>query len=156
MRLLLSILFCLLLSGVDAQPKDIPYVNKEFLIIFTSKDYNAVLKKATLASKKLKLQLDLRGLKPEKNIGLTQSEMVCENECDFYPCYVPRAKGKDDIYISIEYSDAYIDLETAMYMVVASCYVKEDKKNTSLLLKVKKIYKEAVLKTSKVFTDCIH
>lgn len=150
----LLLLFCM--HWVYAQAGDIPYIKKEFLIIHSGKDYAAALKKATEASKKLNLKLDLRKLQPNKEIGLSNTEQVCENEFGFFPCYVARGRGDDGAYISIEYSDAYIEFEKGYYIVIVSSFVSNHEKSKSWLTKTKAIYKDAYLKASKVYTGCIH
>lgn len=139
-----------------AQTQEIPYVKKEFLIIHSGKDYAAALKKANDASKKLKLKLDLRNLQANKEIGLSHPEKICEDDFGFFPCYIARGRYDDGSYISIEYSDAYIEFEKGYYIVVVSSYSSGNVNNKSMLAKTQKIYKDAYLKASKVYTGCIH
>jgi hypothetical protein len=156
MKYAISLLLLFYFQHTFAQSADIPYIKKEFLIIHSGKDYAAALKKATEASKKLNLKLDLRKLQPNKDIGLSNTEQVCENEFGFFPCYVARGRGDDGAYISIEFSDAYIEFEKGYYIVIVSSYVSNNEKSKSLLAKTKLIYKDAYIKASKVYTGCIH
>jgi hypothetical protein len=142
--------------NVQAQTKESTYVKKEFLIIYSGNDYASCHKKAVEASTKLKVKLNLRQLNANKAIGLSLSEMNCESEHGFFPCYVARGKNDDGAYVSIEYSDAYIDFEKGNYLVILSSYPAGHAGNRLLFERAQKIYKEAVLKSSKVYTGCIH
>lgn len=148
--------FILCCTTLLALSQETPYIKKEFLIIHSGKDYAAALKKATDASRKLKLKLDLRGLVPHPQIGLTCSEKVCEDGFGFYPCYVARGRGDDGAWVSIEYSDAYIEFERGYYIVVVCSFVSNNEKSKTQLLKTKAIYPDAYLKASKVYVGCIH
>jgi len=152
--LLILVLFCSFLT--QAQTNDIPYVKKEFLIIHSGKDYAAALKKATDASKKLKIPLDLRNLVPNKEIGLSHSQKSCDDDFGFFPCYIARGMHDDGIYVSIEYSDAYLEFEKGYYIILVSSFVSGNATSKTQLAKTKKIYKDAYLKASKVYTGCIH
>ena len=141
---------------VQAQGKESTYVKKEFLIIYAGSDYITCNKKAIEASKKLKVKLNLRQLNVNKEIGLSLSEINCESEHGFFPCYQARGKNDDGAYVSIEYSDAYIDFEKGKYLVIISSYPTGHAGNRLLFERAQKIYKDAVLKSSKVYTGCIH
>jgi hypothetical protein len=156
MKQVMTVVLIFVAYCMQAQTPEIPYIKKEFLIIHSGKDYAAALKKANDASKKLKLKLNLRGLNPNKEIGLSCNEQTCENEFGFFPCYVARGRGDDGNYISIEYSDAYIEFEKGYYIVVVSSFVTNSEKSKTQLAKTKTIYKDAYLKASKVYTGCIH
>lgn len=156
MKRILFLLFCSISFFANAQKEELPYIKKEFLIIHSSKDYESALKKANEASKKLKIKIALRDLKPNKEIGLSYSNAACEDEFGFFPCYVARGRYDDGIYVSIEYSDAYLEFEKGYYIVVLSSFINNDAKNKNLLVKAKKIYKDAYLKASKVYVGCIH
>ncbi len=114
------------------------------------------MKKAADASKRLKLKLDLRELSPNKEIGLSHNEKACENDFGFFPCYVARGRNDDGSYVSIEYSDAYIEFEKGYYMVVLASYPSGNATNRLLHSRAQKVYKDAYLKSSKVYTGCIH
>lgn len=154
-----NVFLLLLLISTYALPlrsQESPYVKKEFLIIHAGKDYAAALRKATDASRKLKLKLDLRGLNAHQGIGLSCNEKTCEEEFGFYPCYVARGRGDDGAWVSIEYSDAYIEFEKGYFIVVVSSFVSNSEKSKVQLAKAKPFYPDAYLKASKVYIGCIH
>ncbi len=156
MKKWLIILFILGNLFCKAQTAESPYIKKEFLIIYSGSNYKDALKTVNEASKKLKLKVNLRNLEPNKEIGLSLSEKGCEDDFGFFPCYVARGKNDDGAYISIEYSDAYIDFEKGSYLVIISSYPTGNAANRLLHTRAQKIYKEALLKSSKVYTKCIH
>ena len=156
MKVIFLFLFVCWGLNVQAQTKEGTYVKKEFLIIHSGKDYAAALKKATDASKKLKIPLDLRNLVPNKEIGLSHSQKSCDDDFGFFPCYIARGMHDDGLYVSIEYSDAYLEFEKGYYIIIVSSFVSGNATSKTQLAKTKKIYKDAYLKASKVYTGCIH
>lgn len=156
MKKVFIILFIFCWQFASAQNQEAPYIKKEFLILHSGKDYATALKKAKDASKRLKIELDLRNLVPNKEVGLSHSQKSCEEDFGFFPCYIARGRYDDGAYISIEYSDAFIEFEKGYYIVVASSFPGGDTKSKAQLAKAKKIYKDAYLKASKVYTGCIH
>ena len=131
-------------------------VTKEFLILHSGKDYNKALAIAKSASTKLGLKMDLRNLKPNKELGLSDSRSECEGTFGFYPCYVPRGHYEDGAYISIEYSSSFLGFKEGYYIVVAASYELGNAQTKPMLTKAKKIIKDAYVKQSKVYTGCIH
>jgi hypothetical protein len=130
-----------------------PYVKKGMLVLLSTKNYAAAKKTALQAAQKLSYKLDLRGLVPNKITGLSYSEKECENEGG-YPCYIARGRYDDGAFISIEYSDA-IDGFTKGYYVVIAAAGSEDITRPALI-KARKIYKDAYVKTSNVYVGCMH
>ncbi len=69
-----------------------------------------------------------------------------------YPCYVPRGRYDDGIYISIEYSNSYENFKDGYYIVIAAS--GDDVKE--YLKPVKEVVKDAYVKSSKVYIGCLH
>ena len=131
-------------------------VPKKILILNSSKDYATAKKVAIEASKKLKLELNIKDLKPNKKTGLTHSEADCETFG--YPCYIARGEGdaQNNYYISIEYSNAYEGFAQGYYIVVAGIDEPNSSKLKTELARVKKYYKTAYAKGTKVWHGCMH
>jgi hypothetical protein len=132
-------------------------VEKQFVILKSTRDYKEALLTAQKVSKSLKLKLDLRGLSENKEIGLTFDRKSCEEEGGYtFPCYVARGRSDDGDYISIEYSSNYEGFTKGYYIVIASSHIKNSKEIPATLKLVKTYYKDAYVKTAKVYVGCMH
>lgn len=129
-----------------------------FVIILSTKSYDAALKRAKEASEKLGYSLDLRGLHENQEIGLSLSRKVCEEEiCGGgldYPIYLPRSDWGDSKYVSVEYSDGFEGFTKGYYIVVVSSGEKGDPIVKEALSNAKKFYKDAYAKTCGVWMGC--
>ncbi|MCR9173364.1 MAG: hypothetical protein NXI10_12765 [bacterium] len=129
-----------------------------FVIIISTKSYDAALKRAKDASEKLGYPIDLRGLHENKEIGLSFSREVCEDEiCGgglSYPIYIPRSDWGEEKYVSIEYSDAFDGFTKGYYIVVVASGEKGAPVVKETLSKAKKFYKDAYTKTCGVYMGC--
>ena len=131
-----------------------PYVNKNFVIIISTKSYTAAKTVAVEAASKLKLKLNLRGLKPNKGIGLTQTTKECEGNGWDYPCYVSRGRYDDGEFVTIDYSDAFKGFAKGYYIVTSASGDAASIKKA--LIKVKQLYKTAYAKQTEVYIGCLH
>ena len=131
-------------------------VDKQLVIISSTKDYATAKKIAQEASKKMKVNLSIDWLKPNKKTGLTFSETNCEEYG--YPCYIARGEGYADTtrLITIEYSTAYEGFAKGYYIVVAGVGPPESPSVKSILTLARKYYKDAYVKTTKVWYGCMH
>lgn len=129
-----------------------------FVIIISTKSYESAMKRANEASEKLGYPLDLRGLHANKEIGLSFSRDVCENDiCGGgldYPIYIPRSDWGEEKYISIEYSDAFDGFTKGYYIVVVASGEKGAPVVKEALSEAKKFYKDAYAKTCGVYMGC--
>ncbi len=148
---------------VNAQTKDECYIDKEFVIILSSKNYAETLKFATEAAKKLNIKLDLRNLIPcqDTNLGLTFLPAICIEETKDYEkvdstCYLARGRFDDGVYVSIEYSSAYLNFKEGYYIVIIASGEKNDATLKATLANAKIHYKDAYRKSSKVYMCCMH
>ncbi len=151
--------FCLLFVFVTkSQEQEYNDTQKKgFLIISASKNYKASKKLAEIASKKLGYKLNLRGLQSNDKIGLTFSKEVCENEGGIeFPSYVPRGRESENIFVSVEYTNAYKGFTKGLYIVVVACFPKDNPELKKTLAYVKKHYKNAYIKYADVYLGCIH
>jgi len=145
--LLLAFLFPFMLQ---AQPDD-HFVSKGFLIILTTKDYDGALKRAEEASQKLNLDLELRGLYPDEEMGLDTDEQC---GCGEWHGYIARGRYDDGQYVSIEYTNFYNSFAEGYYIVIIG---SGDRKELKPLLKKAKVhYKDAYIKNSDVYIGCMH
>ncbi|MDH5632143.1 MAG: hypothetical protein OEZ10_04030 [Gammaproteobacteria bacterium] len=132
-------------------------IKKQLVILQSTKNYNEALRTAKLASKTLKLKLDLRGLDHNDATGLTFSKEVCDGEGGFgYPCYIARGRYDDGDYVSIEHSSAYSEFSNGFFIVVASSHPKGSNEVTSVLELTRKHFKDSYAKTSMVYMGCMH
>ena len=160
-RKLTILIFALLLAFpvlLTGQSNPDCYSKKDFLIISSTKQYNNALMLAEKASKELNLKLKLRNLKPvsRKNFGLSLSEKICKKEYNEKYCYIARGRWDDGVYISIEYSSAYLDFSEDYYIVIVASGDRKTKGIRATLKTVKTKYKDAYIKTSKVYMCCMH
>ncbi len=138
------------------------FVEKDFLIIQSTKDYSAALFTVKEASKKLGIKINLKYLVPDKDslIGLSLSkaekDSIKASPFDYDTVYVPRGRWDDGIYISIEYSNRYDNFSKGYYLVMVGSGFKKDPQVAKTLKKVKTKYPDAYIKRSKVYICCMH
>lgn len=126
-------------------------VSKSFLIVSSTKNYSAALKSAQKAANKMGIPMNLRNCYKDKEEGLTSSE-ICG--CGEKHGYIPRGRGDDGQYISIEYSSSYENFSPGYYIVVVSSGEEEAVK--SLLTRAQEFNKSAYVKKSNVYMGCMH
>jgi hypothetical protein len=129
-----------------------------FVILISTKDYDAALRRAKDASEKLGYPMDLRGLTPNEEVGLTVSEEVCESICGGgvveCPIYLPRSDWGETKYVSVEYSDGFDGFTKGYYIVVVASGLKGDPIIKEALQESKQFYKDAYAKTCGVWVGC--
>lgn len=154
---LLAILSVLALPGVRAEEEPTPFMEKQFLILQSTKDYKEAFQTAQSASELLGIKLDLRNLAENKTLGLTFPEKVCLEEAGAdFPCYVARGRYDDGDYLSIEYSSAFSGFRKNYYIVIASSHPKGSKEISKILLQTRKHFKDAYIKATRVYVGCMH
>ena len=126
-------------------------IDKSFLIIQSTKNYNRALRKAQQACNELSYTLNLRNLYKDKKVGLASSE-ICG--CGEKHGYIPRGRYDDGQYISIEYSDSFEAFSPGYYIVIVASG-KRDELN-KLLPVIKQDYSDAYIKNSKTYIGCMH
>ena len=55
---------------------------------------------------------------PTSAMGLTFSQDACANEFGEFPCYVPRGRWDDGVYVSVEHSSSYVGFDEGLYIVM--------------------------------------
>lgn len=155
--LLLAVLFSLAAHAQeDTLSMADQYVDKEFVIVRSAKKYADALQTARTAATRLKIKLDLRGLKPNKAIGLSWDKKTCETDWFESPCYVARGRYDDGEYVSIEYSTAYTGFAEGYYIVIIAGGPQGDDAVKQSLRKARTVYKDAYAKRTKVYIGCMH
>lgn len=141
------------ISNICMAQDEKPFVTKSFVIVQSTKKYNEAKATAKKAALQLALPVDLRGLKPNKETGLTYADSVCADEGG-YPCYIARGRYDDGNFVSIEWSNAISGFAKGYYVVIVGAGAKEE---TALLLKkAKKVFKDAYVKQAEVYIGCMH
>ncbi len=133
-------------------------VPKDIIIVQSTKDYNAALQTAKQAATMLGRKLDLEGNHPNKKLGLSLTKSDCEGTAYDYPCYMARGDGaaENSDFISIEYSNAYEGFAKGYYIVVAGIAEPGSAMIKNTLDAVRKHYKDAYAKRTKVWHGCMH
>jgi len=149
----LSLTSLVFAEGVRVSKPEDMYVKKSFLILKSTQDYDEAENFARLASKKLNVKLDLRGLIADKELGLTYPKKECEDNGEEYPCYYARGRFDDAVFISIEDSSYYDGFTKDYYIVVGAGGNAESKE---MLPVAKQQFPDAYVKSTKVYIGCMH
>ena len=130
-------------------------VQKSFLIVKSTPSYREALKVARSASRKLGYTLNLRSLSKGPESALTFSKEECARNNWDYPCYTPRGRYDDGIFVSIETSSPsyYPGFEPGYFIVIAA---GGDEASKSALPVVKQHYPDAYIKSTRVWMGCAH
>jgi hypothetical protein len=151
--IVLAGLFAITTAAGDGDPDLTP---KSFVVLKSTPSYAEARALAGTAAEKLAIRLDLRQLAPDHTLGLTFSEEDCDSEFGEYPCYVPRGRFDDGVYLSIEHSSSYQGFDEGLYMVVLASGSPHDRGVRAALRRAKGTYPDAVIKTTNVYLGCIH
>jgi len=137
-------------------PQDPDVVRKSFVILKATPSYAEARALAAAAAERLAIRLDLRDLAPDAEVGLTFSEEACQNEFGEFPCYVPRGRWDDGVYLSIEHSSSYEGFAEGQYLVMLASGAPRDRAIGAALRRAKDLYPEVAVKTAPVYLGCIH
>ena len=146
-----------LVAVTSAAPeRDPDVVRKSFVILKSTPSYAEARALAAAAAEQLAIRLDLRDLRPDGTMGLTFSQDACDNEFGEFPCYVPRGRWDDGVYVSVEHSSSYLGFDEGLYIVVLASGSPRDRAIGAALRRAKGQYPDAVVKTAPVYLGCIH
>ena len=145
-----------LIAIMPSPDRDPDIVRKAFVILKATPSYADARGVAMSASEKLAIRLDLRELTPDREMGLTFSEDACKNEFGEYPCYVPRGRWDDGVYLSIEHSSSYEGFEEGHYLVVLASGGPRDRSVAAALRRARGAFPETVVKTAPIYVGCLH
>jgi hypothetical protein len=132
-----------------------PWGETSFVIVKSTARYRAAADFARAASRELGVKLDLRGLHPDPTLGLTFPREQCEDDGEF-PCYWPRGRFDDGVYLSVEHSSAYVGFRQDRYIVVLANGSRFHRPLLAALKKARARYPDAYLKTTSVYLGCVH
>jgi len=128
------------------------FVNKSFLIAKSTKSYKEAKSFSEKISKTLGIGINYRRLVFNKSEFLSFSKEECTQNGWDYPCFIPRGRYDDGVYISIEHTNWYDEFSNGYYIVVLA----SGKDAPKTLAKVKKHYSDAYVKKAKVYVGCMH
>ena len=151
-----SIVLVGLLAASSGAHDDSDVVPKSFVILKSTPSYTEARAVAAAAADGLAIRMDLRQLSPDRTMGLTFSEEDCRSEFGEYPCYVPRGRWDDGVYLSIEHTSSYQGFDEGMYIVVLASGSPHDRTLRAALRRAKSAYPDATIKTTPVYLGCIH
>lgn len=137
---------------------ELAWVKHKVLILASSRDYQVALQTAKSAQQKLNIPLDLRKLSPfdpQKSFELTFDKNVCLSQSLEYPCYMPRTQGETP-YVSIESSNHYDGMAQNYFIVVAHVTLDDDTSIKTHLKSVQNHFKDAYIKTVKIYLGYLH
>jgi hypothetical protein len=152
-------LFSLIILGREAFAQDTTddeTVLKLFVVVKMERQYENALHKAYEASERLHLALNLRGLKYNREIGLSLSREECDSNGWEYPMDYPRGRFDDGNYVSIEWSNTFDSLKGGSYVVVVASGENNKEWLLNTLKGARKVYPDAFITRSKVFLGCMH
>ena len=133
-----------------------PWVEKAFVILKSTSSYEEALSFVKSAAARLNVEVDLRELSADGRLGLTFPRGTCEEEWGEFPCYFPRGRWDDGVYLSIEYSSGYKGFTSGLYIVVMANGSKESEEARAALVRAKAVYPDAYMKTTLVYLGCMH
>ena len=139
-----------------ASERDPDVVRKSFVILKSTASYADARAIAAAAAERLAIRLDLRDLEPDPDAGLTFSKESCDNEFGEYPCYVPRGRFDDGVYISIEHSSSYEGFEEGLYVVMLASGSPRNRTIDAAVRRAKGQFPDVFVKTAPVYLGCIH
>lgn len=131
-------------------------VEKRFVVVAASPDHGAATRLARLAARRLGVALSRDELRPNLETGLTEPRAVCEASGFEYPCYVPRGREDDGVYVSVEHSDSYEGFGPGLYLVVVASGPSDSREVATALRRARSHYPGAYARTAPVYIGCLH
>jgi len=151
-----AVLAALVAVTSSAPDRDPDVVRKSFVILKSTADYAEARAVAAAAAERLAVRLDLRDLIPDTTFGLTFSQDACNNEFGEFPCYVPRGRWDDGVYVSVEHSSSYVGFEEGLYIVVLASGSPRDRAIGAAVRRARGRYPDVLVRTAPVYLGCIH
>jgi hypothetical protein len=152
----LLVIPCIVASAADHDARKPPFVDKEFVILKSTPSFEEATRSAAQAASKLGVELNLRGLSPNLRTGLTFSKQECTRSSVPYPCYVPRGRGDDGTYVSVEWSSKYQVFAKGLYVVMIASDVAGSSETRRVLEMARSVYPHAYAERVKVYVGSMH
>ena len=130
-----------------ATPVDETYA-MELVIVRSTRDYSEALSTARRAARKLNVPLDLRDLEATPEGGMSFSHSICDAWTGEYPCYLQRGRESDGMWVSVEPSSGYKELQSGSYIVAVANYPKGSTEVGQALTRSKRSFKDAFVQTA--------
>jgi hypothetical protein len=135
----------------DAVPD--PMVEKAFLLVAASKDWDTARSTASQAAQALAMELKVE-VEPHPTEGLSFDAKTCTESGFEFPCYVARGRYDDGEFVSVEWSSAYEGFTPGLYIVVVASGPEAEVKKQ--LDAAREVYGDAYIKKAKVYMGCMH
>jgi hypothetical protein len=132
-----------------------PYINKDFLILLSTKKLDEAEKFANAAAKKIGCAYRDTRLAKEGN-SVTFPVDSCKTFGFDWPCYVARGRWDDGGHISVELSDAYDGFSKGYFIVIAASGYKDNEEFKNAVKQAKKYYPKSYAKRTRVYIGCMH
>ena len=156
-RRLTVVLIALPLVSAAADDRAVdPFVEKELVIVRSTRDFAEASRIAASAATALGLTLEMRGVAPDAETGLTFAQDTCRDNGLDHPCYVPRGRSDDGRYASVEWSNYYDGLAKGFYIVVVSTASPGSAETRRVLASAREQFPDAYAKPAKVYAGCMH
>ncbi len=149
----------ILFASVGAPADDVPdpWVEKGFVIIRSTTDYDEAVRIAEIGSRALEVPVDLRDLIHDPEHGLTWPREQCAKDPLYpYPCYVARGRFDSGVYLSVERSDAYETFRPGYFVVIPATGDPGSPELAEALKLARSSFHDAYLKTERVYHGCMH
>jgi len=139
----------------EAAVPDVPdaMVEKAFLLVSASKDWDTARSTASQAAQALALEIKVE-VEPHPTEGLSFDAKSCTDNGWEHPCYVARGRYDDGEFVSVEWSSAYEGFTPGLYLVVVASGPEAEVKTH--LEAAQEVYGDADIKKAKVYLGCIH
>ncbi len=134
-------------------PAPDPYVEKAFLLVAASKDWDTARSTASQAAQALAMEIKVN-VEPHPSEGLSFDEKTCQENGFPFPCYVPRGRHDDGEFVSVEWSSAYEGFTPGLYIVVVASGPEAEVKKQ--LEAAREVYGDAYIKKARVYMGCMH
>ena len=129
---------------------------KGFVIVRSTTSYAEARAFAKRAAATLRVPLDLRDLTYDARHGMTFSREACEASSWEYPCFSPRGRWDDGVYVSVEPSDAYATFRPGLFVVVVASGAARSNDLAFGAGKARAAFPDAYVKDADVYQGCMH
>lgn len=142
-------------AAQDLEPPEdfLPKEEKAFAIVASTPDYEEAVRSGAQAAQEFDWTVDRRGLFEDRAIGRTWAREECEENSWDFPCYVPRGRFDDGVWVSIEYSSAYEGFSPGLYIVVAASGAITDPDIPATLARVRERFPGAFVRALRSIWD---
>ena len=149
MKSLLLIFISFLTLNCDAQED--AFVDKYFLIVYSSENYEDALSYAKKVHKATSIELTPNGYIANDDLGFIDT-VACD--CGEFHDYMPRGRYDDGTFITVEYSSGYENFSEGYYIVITASGEKKEVEVEEKRIRV--LFPNAYMKKSSIYMGCMH